>query len=155
MQWFLAVHASIPFIAMLRKAVIMPKIAIACTIACAIAGQAMGARMERDRLARVAAAAGGGLVVVSPCKDLARLEGSAQREKGRKAAATQPDGVGKALKGTNRQREALQCGDARLLPLAADLGHVAMDWWMEPPIAAMGALQKVLGRPHDSAVPVH
>jgi hypothetical protein len=48
--WFVAVHASIPFIAMLRKAVIMPKYAIVFTIAAAIAGQAMGARMERQRL---------------------------------------------------------------------------------------------------------
>lgn len=49
-QWVLAVHASIPFVAMLRKAVIMPKLAIICTIAAAVAGQAMGARMERERL---------------------------------------------------------------------------------------------------------
>lgn len=49
-EWFLAVHTSIPFIAMLRKAVIMPKIAIVCTIAAAIAGQALGAQMERERL---------------------------------------------------------------------------------------------------------
>jgi hypothetical protein len=48
--WFLAVHASIPFIAMLRKAVIMPKYAILFTIAAAVAGQAMGARLERKRL---------------------------------------------------------------------------------------------------------
>ncbi|GFH08358.1 uncharacterized protein HaLaN_03304 [Haematococcus lacustris] len=39
-HWFIAVHASIPFIAMLRKAVIMPKYAILFTIATAIAGQA-------------------------------------------------------------------------------------------------------------------
>eukprot|EP00197_Chlamydomonas_leiostraca_P011322 CAMPEP_0202866116 /NCGR_PEP_ID=MMETSP1391-20130828/7207_1 /ASSEMBLY_ACC=CAM_ASM_000867 /TAXON_ID=1034604 /ORGANISM="Chlamydomonas leiostraca, Strain SAG 11-49" /LENGTH=381 /DNA_ID=CAMNT_0049546037 /DNA_START=20 /DNA_END=1165 /DNA_ORIENTATION=+ len=50
-QWILAVHASIPFIAMLRKAVIMPKYAILFTIATAIAGQAMGAKLERRRLA--------------------------------------------------------------------------------------------------------
>ncbi len=55
--WFVAVHASIPFIAMLRKAVIMPKYAILFTIATAIAGQAMGARMERRRMQHAAAAA--------------------------------------------------------------------------------------------------
>jgi hypothetical protein len=57
-QWFLAVHASIPFIAMLRKAIIMPKIAIVCTIAAAIAGQAIGAKMERERLKQLAEGAG-------------------------------------------------------------------------------------------------
>lgn len=50
--WFVAVHASIPFIAMLRKAVIMPKYAILFTIATAIAGQAMGAKLERRRMGR-------------------------------------------------------------------------------------------------------
>lgn len=54
-QWFLAVHATIPFIAMLRKAVIMPKLAIVCTIAAAIAGQAIGARLERERMRQAAA----------------------------------------------------------------------------------------------------
>jgi hypothetical protein len=48
--WFLAVHATIPFIAMLRKAVVMPKWAIAWTVACAIVGQVLGARLERARL---------------------------------------------------------------------------------------------------------
>ncbi|GAX83234.1 hypothetical protein CEUSTIGMA_g10660.t1 [Chlamydomonas eustigma] len=56
-QWIVAVHASIPFVAMLRKAVVMPKIAIACTIAMAIAGQAIGARMERERLLQLQAEA--------------------------------------------------------------------------------------------------
>ncbi|KAF5839233.1 hypothetical protein DUNSADRAFT_1267 [Dunaliella salina] len=50
-HWFLAVHASIPFIAMLRKAVIMPKYAILFSIATAIAGQTIGSRMERRRVA--------------------------------------------------------------------------------------------------------
>ena len=31
-QWFLAVHAAIPFVAMLRKAVLMPKWAILLTL---------------------------------------------------------------------------------------------------------------------------
>uniref|UniRef100_A0A7I4FGN3 Uncharacterized protein n=1 Tax=Physcomitrium patens TaxID=3218 RepID=A0A7I4FGN3_PHYPA len=52
-QWFLAVHATIPFIAMLRKAVVMPKYAIAFTIGSAILGQAVGARAERIRLAKL------------------------------------------------------------------------------------------------------
>jgi hypothetical protein len=54
--WFVAVHATIPFVAMLRKAVIMPKLAIVVTIAAAVAGQAVGARLERARLAAEAAA---------------------------------------------------------------------------------------------------
>jgi hypothetical protein len=54
--WFVAVHASIPFIAMLRKAVIMPKFAILFTLATAIAGQQMGNKMEKRRLQRLAAA---------------------------------------------------------------------------------------------------
>jgi hypothetical protein len=52
-QWFLAVHATIPFIAMLRKAVVMPKYAIAFTIGSAVLGQAVGARAERMRLANL------------------------------------------------------------------------------------------------------
>ena len=49
-QWFLAIHATIPFIAMLRKAVVMPKYAIAFTIGSAVLGQAIGARAEKIRL---------------------------------------------------------------------------------------------------------
>ena len=84
-QWFLAVHASIPFIAMLRKAVIMPKIAIACTIACAVAGQAIGARLERERLAKAAAIS---LLpstnMTTASEDLARLQTSARKAGRRK-----------------------------------------------------------------------
>ena len=40
----------IPFIAMLRKAVVMPKWAIAYTVGLAVLGQIMGARLERQRL---------------------------------------------------------------------------------------------------------
>lgn len=50
-QWFLAVHATIPFVAMLRKAVLMPPWAIALTVASAVAGQQAGAALERSRLA--------------------------------------------------------------------------------------------------------
>jgi hypothetical protein len=48
--WFIAVHATIPFVAMLRKAVIMPKYAMVVTIAAAVAGQIVGSRLERLRL---------------------------------------------------------------------------------------------------------
>jgi hypothetical protein len=48
--WFIAVHATIPFVAMLRKAVIMPKYAMVVTIAAAVMGQIVGSRLERLRL---------------------------------------------------------------------------------------------------------
>lgn len=38
-EWFLAVHATIPFVAMLRKAVLMPKWAVLLTVLGAVAGQ--------------------------------------------------------------------------------------------------------------------
>lgn len=55
--WFIAVHATIPFVAMLRKAVIMPKYSILVTIASAVIGQMVGARLERARLLNQQAAA--------------------------------------------------------------------------------------------------
>jgi hypothetical protein len=64
-QWIVAVHASIPFVAMLRKAIIMPKYAILFTIAAAVAGQAVGARLERKRLAAVAAATTAAMAVTA------------------------------------------------------------------------------------------
>lgn len=48
--WFFAIHASIPFIALLRKAVLMPPWAIVLTISASLAGQIVGARLERARL---------------------------------------------------------------------------------------------------------
>uniref|UniRef100_A0A5B7AFR7 Uncharacterized protein n=1 Tax=Davidia involucrata TaxID=16924 RepID=A0A5B7AFR7_DAVIN len=50
LSWFAAVHASVPFIAMLRKSVLMPKNAMALTIAASILGQVIGSRAERIRL---------------------------------------------------------------------------------------------------------
>ena len=49
-EWFLAVHATIPFVAMTRQGIGMPKTVIFLTIASAILGQAFGARLERQRL---------------------------------------------------------------------------------------------------------
>ncbi|KAG6505664.1 hypothetical protein ZIOFF_038029 [Zingiber officinale] len=49
-QWFAAVHAAVPFIGMLRKSVVMPKTAMALTIAASILGQTIGSRAERLRL---------------------------------------------------------------------------------------------------------
>ncbi|XP_045827261.1 uncharacterized protein LOC123919079 [Trifolium pratense] len=54
-SWFAAVHAAVPFIAMLRKSVLMPKSAMAFTIAASILGQVLGSRAERYRLKAVAA----------------------------------------------------------------------------------------------------
>ncbi|CAL9068340.1 unnamed protein product [Musa banksii] len=58
-QWFAAVHAAVPFIAMLRKSVMMPKTAMAITIAASILGQTIGSRAERFRLKAVTVANAG------------------------------------------------------------------------------------------------
>ncbi|KAL6616349.1 hypothetical protein ACP70R_038619 [Stipagrostis hirtigluma subsp. patula] len=58
-QWFAAVHAAVPFIAMLRKSVVMPKTAMAFTIAASIVGQTIGSRAERIRLKALAAKGSG------------------------------------------------------------------------------------------------
>ncbi|KAK4353474.1 hypothetical protein RND71_028992 [Anisodus tanguticus] len=54
-SWFAAVHAAVPFIGILRKSVLMPKTAIAFTIAASVLGQVIGSRAERYRLKAVAA----------------------------------------------------------------------------------------------------
>ncbi|KAG4992274.1 uncharacterized protein LOC114424945 [Glycine soja] len=54
LSWFVAVHAAVPFIAMLRKSVVMPKSAMALTIAASILGQVIGSRAERIRLKTIA-----------------------------------------------------------------------------------------------------
>ena len=48
--WFAAIHITIPFVAALRKAVVMPKYAMVVTIAGAIAGQIIGGKIERLRM---------------------------------------------------------------------------------------------------------
>mmetsp|Transcript_4705 Transcript_4705/g.13054 ORF Transcript_4705/g.13054 Transcript_4705/m.13054 type:complete len:388 (+) Transcript_4705:169-1332(+) len=50
--WFVAVHLTIPVVGMLRKAVMMPPYALVLTIAAAIAGQQIGAKVERYRRSR-------------------------------------------------------------------------------------------------------
>lgn len=50
--WFLAVHLTIPVVGMLRKALAMPPPAILLTLAAAVAGQQLGAALERRRRAR-------------------------------------------------------------------------------------------------------
>nr|AFK44685.1 unknown [Lotus japonicus] len=54
LSWFAAVHAAVPFIAMPRKSVLMPKSAMALTIAASILGQVIGSRAERIRLKAIA-----------------------------------------------------------------------------------------------------
>lgn len=54
-SWFAAVHAAVPFIGMLRKSILMPKSAMAFTIAASVLGQVIGSRAERYRLKAVAA----------------------------------------------------------------------------------------------------
>ncbi|WCJ20606.1 hypothetical protein M5689_002826 [Euphorbia peplus] len=53
LSWFAAIHAAVPFIAMLRKSVLMPKSAMALTIGASILGQVIGSRAERHRLKTV------------------------------------------------------------------------------------------------------
>lgn len=52
--WFIAIHASVPFVAMLRKAVFLPKFAILLTLAGSVTGQMLGARAERYRMRMIA-----------------------------------------------------------------------------------------------------
>ncbi|XP_024531565.1 uncharacterized protein LOC9633557 [Selaginella moellendorffii] len=66
-EWFVAVHAAVPFIAMMRKAVNMPKLAMAFTIGASILGQVIGSRAERIRLAQAKLAANGPGVVTEIC----------------------------------------------------------------------------------------
>ncbi|KAE8693180.1 hypothetical protein F3Y22_tig00110816pilonHSYRG00048 [Hibiscus syriacus] len=55
LSWFVAVHAAVPFIAMLRKSVLMPKTAMALTIGASILGlKAATERLRRQRLKAVA-----------------------------------------------------------------------------------------------------
>lgn len=64
--WFTAVHASVPFIGMLRKAVKMPKYAMAFTIAASILGQVIGSRAERKRMELLHVKADGCLQKIGP-----------------------------------------------------------------------------------------
>ncbi|CAF2131263.1 BnaA03g47080D [Brassica napus] len=47
-------HAAVPFIGILRKSVLMPKMAMLFTIAASVTGQVIGSRAERYRLKSVA-----------------------------------------------------------------------------------------------------
>jgi hypothetical protein len=51
-EWAAAVHASVPFVVMLRKALLMPPYAVLVTVAAAVTGQAAGGRLERRRMRR-------------------------------------------------------------------------------------------------------
>ena len=146
-QWFLAVHASIPFVAMLRKAVIMPKIAIVCTIACAIAGQAIGARLERARLAKEAATPGD-LSVVKACAalpsasaDLALLKSSAHK-------AVQATAKDRPRRGAKARRDAAKLEVSKVSggrvdsrqPEASSVSGSC--WWQEAP--GVGTFKQLL-----------
>jgi hypothetical protein len=48
--WIMAVHATVPFVAMLRKAVLMPMWGLGVTVLGSIAGQQVGAILERKRM---------------------------------------------------------------------------------------------------------
>ncbi|CAN8325844.1 unnamed protein product [Cochlearia groenlandica] len=53
-SWFVALHAAVPFIGILRKSVLMPKMAMVFTIAASVLGQVIGSRAERFRLKSIA-----------------------------------------------------------------------------------------------------
>ena len=76
--WVLVVHAAVPFVGMMRKAVLMPKYAMAFTIASCIIGQAIGARAERARLAGEDIARGG--VAALPSLDVAAKKTNKRRK---------------------------------------------------------------------------
>lgn len=48
--WILAVHATVPFVAMLRKAVMMPMWGLGLTVVGSIVGQQIGSTIEKKRL---------------------------------------------------------------------------------------------------------
>jgi hypothetical protein len=77
-EWFIAVHATIPFVAMLRKAVLMPKWAILLTIAGAVTGQQMGAKLEK---ARLKSTNDGGLSLFRSCAEEEKQERKHRRRK--------------------------------------------------------------------------
>lgn len=49
-EWFVAIHASIPLVVLMRKGALLPQYAIIATIGCAVLGQLIGSRCERRRL---------------------------------------------------------------------------------------------------------
>ncbi|KAJ8626052.1 hypothetical protein MRB53_019359 [Persea americana] len=74
-SWFVAVHAAVPFIAMLRKSVLMPKTAMAFTIAASVLGQVIGSRAERLRLK-----AGNAGVPVAVCAETVTISNSVRSQ---------------------------------------------------------------------------
>jgi len=74
--WFLAVHATVPFFAFMRKGVGMPRWAIVLTLAAAVAGQAMGAKLERARLQYARDAGEEACPVLKPCTQVGAGRGS-------------------------------------------------------------------------------
>lgn len=82
LEWIVAVHAAVPFIAMLRKSVVMPKTAMAITIAASVLGQTIGSRAERMRMK---ALADGSYTGPSPCGKRA-VDGSNSDQNCRKTA---------------------------------------------------------------------
>lgn len=50
LEWFVAVHATVPFVAALRQATLLPRWALLLTVAGAVAGQMVGAKVEEARV---------------------------------------------------------------------------------------------------------
>ena len=75
-MWFVAVHASIPFVMLLRKAVVLPPYAISVTITSAILGQILGSRAERARCSQLQAVAESASMASAPSATRTCVEGS-------------------------------------------------------------------------------
>ncbi|XP_010278810.1 PREDICTED: uncharacterized protein LOC104612882 [Nelumbo nucifera] len=91
-SWFVAVHAAVPFIAMLRKSVLMPKTAMAITIAASVLGQVIGSRAERIR-----------------------LKVKAEREGSEKQMESNTGAVGESMQSQDGDIKVGHCGDERMI----------------------------------------
>jgi hypothetical protein len=98
-QWILAVHASVPFVAMLRKALGMPPYAVLVTVLAAILGQAAGSRAETARC-------------LAAARDAVAAADAADARKAAEAAAA--GGWGSSLM---RRLPGIRANNARCAPL--------------------------------------
>ncbi|KAJ6833956.1 uncharacterized protein M6B38_337040 [Iris pallida] len=119
-QWFAAVHAAVPFIAMLRKSVLMPRTAMAFTIAASILGQTIGSRAERMRL-KAAAAEGSSSALPHKAIVSAKTTGHCGEEKAWERLPIRADGTGAKM--------TVHCSEEKAwepLPFKTD-GSVSLD----------------------------
>ncbi|RYQ81400.1 hypothetical protein Ahy_Scaffold1g107338 isoform D [Arachis hypogaea] len=109
LSWFAAVHAAVPFIAMLRKSVVMPKSAMALTIAASILGQVIGSRAERIRL-KAAAVAETGKVAAETASSVANY--NPMQIGDIRVGCCGPEGMHSAATGERIQSQKIKSNDA-------------------------------------------